>query len=121
MAKFFHVTSSLNRPSILANGLDWRLMGAASGIAGSTTPEQEGCFLCEGKADVVFFVNINNTGGLVDVWAVDGVAEDALVESGEGFVPAPFPIGPEHVQLLLREIAPVDRKGDWRWPEMGEH
>jgi hypothetical protein len=42
----FHVTSVRNRASILANGLDWKLMHGARGIAGSYSPEQEGCFLC---------------------------------------------------------------------------
>jgi len=37
-----HVTSTLNRPSIQANGLDVRLMGPALGIAGSQDPEIEG-------------------------------------------------------------------------------
>ena len=46
MSRLFHVTSSLNRESIQAHGLDWRRMGAARGIAGSSAPEQAGCFLC---------------------------------------------------------------------------
>lgn len=43
----FHVSSSHNRASIGAHGLDWDRMGAAPGIAGSPVPEQEGCFLVE--------------------------------------------------------------------------
>ena len=46
MTGLFHVTSALNRDSILAHGLDWTRMGAAPGIAGSLTPEEEGVFLC---------------------------------------------------------------------------
>jgi hypothetical protein len=46
MPRLFHVSSAANRKSILAHGLDWTRMGAARGIAGSTTPEQEGVFLC---------------------------------------------------------------------------
>ena len=46
MTGLFHVTSALNRDSILAHGLDWTRMGAAPGIAGSLTPEEEGMFLC---------------------------------------------------------------------------
>jgi hypothetical protein len=73
--RYFHVTSSLNRSSIRANGLHWRLMAAAPGIAGSGAPEQEGCFLClDDHAD--WFVRMNNTGGPVDVWALDGISED---------------------------------------------
>ena len=35
MTRLFHVSSALNRESILAHGLDWTRMGAAPGIAGS--------------------------------------------------------------------------------------
>jgi len=50
MVRLFHVSSAANRKSILAHGLDWTRMGAARGIAGSTTPEQEGVFLCRDEA-----------------------------------------------------------------------
>lgn len=67
-APLFHVSSVANRRSIGAHGLDWTRMGAAPGIAGSRSPEVEGCFLA-GEEDVDWFVlTINNTGGPVDVW-----------------------------------------------------
>jgi hypothetical protein len=90
----FHVTSSKNRASILANGLDWRLMGASWGIAGSQGPEQQGCFLCRSEWEADWFVRMNNTGGPVDVWAVDGVDEAQLVESPEGYPYLPATIPP---------------------------
>jgi hypothetical protein len=78
----FHVTSSMNRESIRA--LDWRLTGMSRGIAGSTHPEQEGCFMCLDDGELDWFVRMNNTGGPVDVWAVDGVNRQDLVVSPEG-------------------------------------
>jgi hypothetical protein len=116
MARYFHVSSSLNRESILTCGLDWERMGAAPGLAGSRRPEQQGCFLCRDEWGAEWIVDMNNTDGPVDVWAVDGVAEDSLVESGEGFFYVPFVIGPEHIVLLHRDIGPVQRNGGWRWP-----
>jgi hypothetical protein len=83
--RLFHVTSALNRESIMGHGLDWTLMGAAPGIAGSTRPEAEGVFLCRDEGEAGFFAVMNNTGGPVDVWAVDGIDEDQLITTGSGF------------------------------------
>lgn len=48
-------------------------------IAGSSAPEQAGCFLCLNDFEMEWFVKtINTTGGPVDVWAVDGVDEKDL-------------------------------------------
>ena len=52
-------------------------MADAPGIAGSRQPEEEGCFLCMNDFEVSFFVRINNTGGPVDVWAVEGINDEA--------------------------------------------
>jgi hypothetical protein len=84
MTRFFHVSSSLNRASIRTPGLDRRFMTAAPGIAGSPRPEQEGCFLCHDEVEVGWFVGMNDTGGPVDGWAVDGIDAEALLESPEG-------------------------------------
>ncbi|NGN95013.1 hypothetical protein G5C66_20025 [Nocardioides sp. KC13] len=82
----FHVTSSLNRASITEHGLDWERMGLACGIAGSKTPEVPGVFLCIDEGDVDWFAfTINNTGGPVDVWAVDGVDPRSLRDNGNGY------------------------------------
>jgi dihydrofolate reductase len=47
VARLFHVTCSAKRESVLRHGLDWRRISAARGIAGSRTPEHDGCALCE--------------------------------------------------------------------------
>src|SRR6266511_1645335 len=73
LTRLFHVTSSRNRESIAAHGLDWERMKDAPGIAGSHLPEQQGVFLCVDKFEVDWFVRMNNTGDAVDVWAVGGL------------------------------------------------
>jgi hypothetical protein len=81
----YHVTSSLNRESILEHGFDVRRMAAAPGIAGSPHPEVDGCFLCEALEDVNWFADVvNNTGGPVDVWEVNANGLD-LVEGPDRY------------------------------------
>jgi hypothetical protein len=91
----------------MRNGLDWRNMEAARGIAGSMTPEQQGCFVCRDD-EVDWFVEMNNTGGPVDVWAVSGVDEDSLVQSPEGYEYVAAPIPPDRLTLMRIDIGPVD-------------
>jgi len=79
MDRLFHVTSSRNRESIRTYGLDWTRMADARGIAGSRAPEQEGCFVCLGEFEMEWFVDMNNTGGTVDV--VDDLVEFEAVVS----------------------------------------
>jgi len=107
MARLFHVSSALNRESILAHGLDWTRMGAARGIAGSLAPEEEGVFLCRDEFEAGWFAQMNNTGGPVDVWEVTGVDEDQLITTGSGFsyFPASIPRG----QVTLASPPPDDR------------
>lgn len=102
---WFHVSSAKNRESIRAHGLDWTRMGAARGIAGSTVPEADGVFLCQ-EFMVGFFVEMNNTGGAVDVWAVSGIDEEQMLDNGSGFLyfPGRIPAG----QIALVESAPAD-------------
>jgi hypothetical protein len=102
MTRLFHVSSAANRDSILAHGLDWTRMGAARGIAGSMAPEAEGVFLCADDFEAGFFVQMNNTGGPVDIWAVAGIEERQLIESGNGFSYCPAPIPPSQVALIER-------------------
>jgi len=104
MARFFHVTSTRNRASIETYGLDWRRMGTTPGIAGSTLPEQHGCFVCLDEWEIDWFVRMNNTGGPVDVWAIDGVNEDDLVVAPEGHHYLPKPIPPARLSLARSEI-----------------
>jgi hypothetical protein len=105
----FHVTSSLNRESIMAHGLDWQRMSAAPGIAGSREAEKEGCFLCLDDSETDWFVEMNNTGGPVDVWVVDGVDETELITSPEGHTYLPGPIPAQRVSLLRGDIPPATR------------
>ena len=42
-------------------------------IAGSVRPEEEGCFLCRDRWEADWFVAMNNTGGPVDIWAIEDV------------------------------------------------
>ena len=100
MARLFHVSSALNRDSILAHGLDWTRMGAARGIAGSAAPEEKGVFVCRDDFEARFFVDLNNTGGPVDVWEVTGLGEDELVTFDTGFCYFPAPIPPAQVTLV---------------------
>jgi len=81
----FHVSSVRNRESIQAHGLDWTRMSGAWGIAGSRQPEVDGIFLSPDHFTAQFFVRMNNTGGTVDIWAVDDVDPNDLIESGNGF------------------------------------
>ena len=106
MTVFYHVTSVKNRESILAHGLDWTRMGAAPGIAGSRTAEQEGIFLVADEFEADWFVWLNNTGGPVDVWEVRGVEESSLVESPHGYRYLPGAIPRDRVRLLRRDLPP---------------
>jgi hypothetical protein len=99
MPPLFHVSSAANRESILAHGLDWTRMGAARGIAGSMVPEEKGVFLCRDEFEARFFIDLNNTGGPVDVWAVTGIGESELLTGGSGFCYFPAPIPPAQVTL----------------------
>jgi hypothetical protein len=99
MAPLFHISSAANRESILVHGLDWRRMGAARGIAGSTEPEEEGVFLCRDDFEAGFFRDVNNTGGPVDLWVVMGMDEESLIDAGSGFCYFPGKIPPTQVSL----------------------
>jgi hypothetical protein len=69
-------------------------------------PEQEGCFLCGTEWEVDWFARMNNTGGPVDVWAVDGVDERDLLESPEGFLYLPGTVPPDRLTLLRAAVPP---------------
>lgn len=105
----FHVSSSLNRASIQQYGLDWTLMGAAPWIAGSRAPEVEGCYLTEDEFTAAFFFRMNNTGGAVDLWAVEGVDPSSLMESPNGFRYLPERISSDRLTLVRTDVAPVPR------------
>jgi hypothetical protein len=97
----FHASDVVNRWSILKHGLDWRHMGAARGIAGSTRPEAEAIFLCESLSEVKFFTDMCRRP--TDVWAanLDGV----WVENGpSGWWMVPVPIPANRVRLALSDV-----------------
>lgn len=106
----------------MSHGLDWSQMKTARGIAGSTAPEQAAIFLCFSELEAGFFIDMNNTGGPVDLWAVEGIERSELVESPEGFFFVPRPISPSRLTLVRADIEPrpdepeeggVDGSGDW--------
>lgn len=104
LSTYWHVTSSLNRASIRRHGLDWRFMSLAPGIAGSRRPEQEGCFLCRDEFELSFFVQMNNTGGTIDVWEVADLEQESFVESSTGFAYYPGVIGTDQIRLLHQDL-----------------
>lgn len=108
MPSYFHVTSTSNRASLWRFGLDWTRMGSAPGIAGSRTPEVEGCFLCVHLAEDEWFIRMNNTGGPVDVWEVSGVDSGELVESANGYCYVPRTVPPTDLALVRRDIPPPE-------------
>jgi hypothetical protein len=101
--RLFHVTSSRNRRSIDEHGLDWTWMGEAPGIAGSRQPEVDGIFVCRDQGEVQFFLAMNNTGGPVDVWAIDGLSEADLIKAPEGFMYVPAAIARQRLALVHRD------------------
>lgn len=100
----FHVTSVRNRRSIQTHGLDWTHMSDVPGIAGSRRPEVDGVFLVEDPEMAQFFVQINSTGGPVDIWAVDDVDPADLVDAGSGFSYLPARVERHRLTLLDRDI-----------------
>ena len=105
----YHVTSVLNRDSISRHGLDYSRMGAARGIAGSVRPEQQGCFLAANEFECDWFVRMNNTGGAVDVWEVNGIEADDLLPSPEGHHYYPGVIAAARIRLVREDVPPAER------------
>ena len=100
----FHVTATANRESIRRHGLDWRRMGAAPGIAGSTRPELPAVFACDEREDISFFLNMARTPA--DVWAID--VGGLWAENGpDGWWIISQPIGPDRLTLAERDVAPA--------------
>ena len=100
----FHVTSSLNRASIAEHGLDWERMGITCGIAGSQIPETAGVYLCRDELEADWFVRMNNTGGPVDVWAVEGIDPESLKDNGSGYGYVSDKIPAASLTLLRRDL-----------------
>lgn len=109
----FHVSSSLNRASIRQYGLDWDHMRASRGIAGSTAPEVAGVYLCQSEHEADWFVRMNNTGGPVDVWSVEGIDPDSLIDDGSGHSYLSQRIPADRVALVRCDLPPIDRPEYW--------
>jgi len=112
----FHVSSVLNRESIRVHGLDWERMAEARGLAGSGRPEVDGIFLAPDLGTARWIVRLNNTGGAVDIWSVDGVDPDDLLNFGNGYHHVPYRLGPHRVTLheraLVEQPPPPRRSSD---------
>ena len=65
-------------------------------------------FLCQSAFGVEFFLRFDATDLPLDVWAVEGVDEDELVEAPEGFIYVPRPISPQQLTLVRRDESPGD-------------
>jgi hypothetical protein len=105
----FHATATANRESIRRHGLDWRRMGAAPGIAGSTRPELPAVFVCDSREDVSFFLHMTRTPA--DVWTVD--VGGLWVETGpDGWWIISQPIGPERLTLAEGDATHPAGNGD---------
>jgi hypothetical protein len=101
----WHVTSAVNRASILEHGLDWRRMGATGGIASGVVfrgPEMDAVFLCESLYAAEFFVGFG-THPSVDVWEVD-VTGLVLEPGPDGWLIHRQPIPPDRVQLAQKDV-----------------
>jgi hypothetical protein len=83
-------------------------MAFAPGIAGSSAPEVEGCFVCLEPGEDEWFVRMNNTGGPVDVWELAGVSLEELLTSPEGHSYVARTIAPEHLRLVRKDLPPAD-------------
>jgi hypothetical protein len=61
-----------------------------------------------------YFIEMNNSGGPVDVWAIAGIEESALVESSNGFRYFRAPIPADDLTLVRRDVPAVtlDPSGD---------
>lgn len=95
--ELYHVSSSTNRESIRQHGVDWQLMEAAPGVAGSTRFELPAVFLNESFGEAEFFVDMARFP--VDVWAVE--ATGLWGENGpDGWVIVPEPISTERLRLV---------------------
>ena len=106
LVQAWHVTSSTNRASIFEHGLDWQRMGAARGIAGSPTPEQQGCFLAFDMFTVDWFLDFDATILPLDVWEVAEVDIASTLESPEGYSYLPGVIEPARLRFVRTDVWP---------------
>ena len=82
------------------------MMAASPGIAGSRQPELEGTFLCRDEFEADWFVRMNNTGGPVDVWAIDDV-DIGLLREKDGFSYLRAVVPPNRMTLVRSDLPPL--------------
>jgi hypothetical protein len=99
-----HATASTNRESILQWGLDWRRMGVAPGIAGSSQPELEAVFLDHVEA-IEFFTRMSRQP--CDVWEVD--VDGLWIEMHDDWMVHRSPIPPSRLRLIAQDLPPRPR------------
>jgi hypothetical protein len=102
----WHVTSSVNRQSILEYGLDWRRMAAVGGVASGVIyqgPEMDAVFLLEAPDQADFFIGFG-THPRFDVWQVD--VTGLVIEPGpDGWVMHRQPIAPQRLRLVRQDVS----------------
>jgi hypothetical protein len=101
----YHVSSTLNRDSIAAHGLDWRLMRDAKGLAGSDRRERPCVFLARNLDEAEWFVTLSrNNHPSVDIWEITLLHDLDL----EGELPAGLPYG--EMDGFLYTTEPIPRE-----------
>src|SRR5450759_365081 len=84
MTHLFHVTSTLNRETILAHGLDWTRMGRP-GVSPEPGARGSGRVLVPGRIRGRLLRADEQHRRPVDVWSVTGIDEQHLISTGSGF------------------------------------
>jgi hypothetical protein len=110
LERCWHASSSLNRDSIAEHGLDWRRMGATSGIAahpespvgGRYQPEAEAIFLSESLQDAEWFAGFGQH-PLVDIWEAD-VAGLRIEDGPDGWLICRDPIPASRLRLIRQDV-----------------
>ena len=103
--EMFHASSTQNRQSIEAHGLDWRRMGTALGIAGSRRPEAPAVFLNESWDEAAWFARMGREGGRaalhhdVDIWGA--IVDEIWIATGpDGWWMTFAPVSADRVRLV---------------------
>src|ERR1039457_3039886 len=81
MTHLFHVTSTLNRETILAHGLDWTRMGRP-GVSPEPGARGSGRVLVPGRIRGRLLRADEQHRRPVDAWSVTGIDEQHLITSG---------------------------------------
>jgi hypothetical protein len=56
------------------------------------------------QEEIDWFLTMNNTGGAVDVWRVNGVEEDQMIEGPNGHWYLPEPVPPSQLTLEMTDL-----------------